>query len=303
MRPKSYGSSTIGVKKSTVWTIARSSVSRTTPASSAVLGADEHARVRRARQGRDDRAQVGGGQLAAAAGAVRQGGEGDGHRARMMAVSGRPPRLHRRRGREPPCRRSPTRRGSNRPSAIVDASAPTLQQHPQPGARRGELVRHRAPRSRCSRRRGRPTSTSAWTRCGACSRRRRGVGDAGRGGGGLRAGPRADRRQGGDLMAADVTVAGPLRLPPLRRRRGRARRPVPDRQPEGGRVRRRGARRRDPAHPRPRRPLRRHGGHRQAHGRDGARDRRAGGRDRRDAGVENVVDPNIGGTVSSTGAG
>src|SRR5665213_1181914 len=37
MRPKSYGSSTIGVKKSTVCTIASSSVSRYTPASSLVL--------------------------------------------------------------------------------------------------------------------------------------------------------------------------------------------------------------------------------------------------------------------------
>src|SRR3954467_10036258 len=36
IRPNAYGSSTIGVKKSTVWTIARSSVSCTTPASSAV---------------------------------------------------------------------------------------------------------------------------------------------------------------------------------------------------------------------------------------------------------------------------
>src|SRR5215207_443880 len=36
MRPNAYGSSTIGVKKSAVWTSARSSLSRTTPASSAV---------------------------------------------------------------------------------------------------------------------------------------------------------------------------------------------------------------------------------------------------------------------------
>src|SRR5829696_801227 len=36
MRPKAYGSSTIGVKKSTVCTIAMSSLSCTTPASSAV---------------------------------------------------------------------------------------------------------------------------------------------------------------------------------------------------------------------------------------------------------------------------
>ena len=36
MRPNAYGSSTIGVKKSAVWTSARSSVRRTTPASSAV---------------------------------------------------------------------------------------------------------------------------------------------------------------------------------------------------------------------------------------------------------------------------
>src|SRR4051795_7393426 len=39
IRPKAYGSSTIGVKKSTVWTIASSSLSRTTPASSAVSAA------------------------------------------------------------------------------------------------------------------------------------------------------------------------------------------------------------------------------------------------------------------------
>src|SRR3954454_2646970 len=36
MRPNQYGSSTIGVKKSAVWTMASSSVSCTTPASSAV---------------------------------------------------------------------------------------------------------------------------------------------------------------------------------------------------------------------------------------------------------------------------
>ena len=36
MRPNAYGSSTIGVKKSTVCTIARSSLRRTTPASSEV---------------------------------------------------------------------------------------------------------------------------------------------------------------------------------------------------------------------------------------------------------------------------
>ena len=57
-------------------------------------------------------------------------------------------------------------------------------------------------------------------------------------------------------------------------------RPVPDRQPEGGGDGRRGARGRDPAHPRARRPPRRHGRHRQAHGREGAGDRRARGRDR-----------------------
>ncbi len=36
MRPNAYGSSTIGVKKSALWTIAISSLRRTTPASSAV---------------------------------------------------------------------------------------------------------------------------------------------------------------------------------------------------------------------------------------------------------------------------
>ncbi len=36
MRPNAYGSSTIGVKKSAVWTSAMSSLSFTTPASSAV---------------------------------------------------------------------------------------------------------------------------------------------------------------------------------------------------------------------------------------------------------------------------
>ncbi len=39
MRPNAYGSSTIGVKKSTLWTIAISSESCTTPASSAVSAA------------------------------------------------------------------------------------------------------------------------------------------------------------------------------------------------------------------------------------------------------------------------
>src|SRR5215208_4488644 len=39
IRPNAYGSSTIGVKKSAVCTIARSSVSATTPASSAVSAA------------------------------------------------------------------------------------------------------------------------------------------------------------------------------------------------------------------------------------------------------------------------
>ena len=86
IRPNAYGSSTIGVKKSTVWTMASSSVSCTTPASSAVSAADEHARIGRARQPGDDRAQVGGRELAAAAGAVREGGEGHGHRVRMMAA-------------------------------------------------------------------------------------------------------------------------------------------------------------------------------------------------------------------------
>ena len=81
-------------------------------------------------------------------------------------------------------------------------------------------------------------------------------------------------------MAADVRWLGPLRLPPLGRRRGRARRPVPDRQPEGGGDRRRDPGRRHPAHPRARRPPRRHGRHRQAHRRDGRRDRRARDRDR-----------------------
>ena len=47
IRPNAYGSSTIGVKKSTVCTIASSSVSWTTPASSAVSVRDEHARVGR----------------------------------------------------------------------------------------------------------------------------------------------------------------------------------------------------------------------------------------------------------------
>ena len=76
IRPNAYGSSTIGVKKSAVWTIAISSLSCTTPASSAVSVGDEHARVGRARQARDDRPQVGGGQLAAAARAVGEGGQG-----------------------------------------------------------------------------------------------------------------------------------------------------------------------------------------------------------------------------------
>ena len=40
------------------------------------VGGDEHARVRRARQAREDRPQVGRGELAAAAGAVREGGQG-----------------------------------------------------------------------------------------------------------------------------------------------------------------------------------------------------------------------------------
>ena len=44
-------------------------------------------------------------------------------------------------------------------------------------------------------------------------------------------------------------MARPLRLPPLRRRGGRARRPVPDRQPEGGRDRRRAAGGRDRCSP------------------------------------------------------
>src|SRR3954464_667618 len=39
MRPNAYGSSTIGVKKSAVWTSARSALSWTTPASSAVSAA------------------------------------------------------------------------------------------------------------------------------------------------------------------------------------------------------------------------------------------------------------------------
>src|SRR4051794_24694943 len=39
MRPNAYGSSTIGVKKSAVWTIAMSSLRATTPASSAVPAA------------------------------------------------------------------------------------------------------------------------------------------------------------------------------------------------------------------------------------------------------------------------
>ena len=86
IRPNAYGSSTIGVKKSTVCTIASSSVSWTTPASSAVSAATStRGSVGRGQSG-DDRAQVGGRELAAAAGAVGEGGEGDGHRVRMMAA-------------------------------------------------------------------------------------------------------------------------------------------------------------------------------------------------------------------------
>ena len=50
-------------------------------------------------------------------------------------------------------------------------------------------------------------------------------------------------------------VPGPLGLRPDRGRHDRAGRPVPDGQPEGRRVGRRGRRERDPAHARPRRPL------------------------------------------------
>ena len=54
---------------------------------------------------------------------------------------------------------------------------------------------------------------------------------------------------------------------------------------------------RDPAHPRPRRPPRRHRRHRQAHRRDGAW-RSSSSRPRSQGdGVEDVVDPNFGGTV------
>ena len=65
------------------------------------------------------------------------------------------------------------------------------------------------------------------------------------------------------------------------------------------------ARRRRPdphlPHARPRRPQRRHRGHRQAHGRPGGGDRRAGRTSSGEQGVENVADPNIGGTVEFDG--
>ena len=80
MRPNAYGSSTIGVKKSAVCTIARSSVSLTTPASSAVSVATSTRGSVGAGQPGHDRAQVGGRELAAAAGAVGEGGQGGEHR-------------------------------------------------------------------------------------------------------------------------------------------------------------------------------------------------------------------------------
>ena len=96
MRPNAYGSSTIGVKKSTVCTSARSSLSRTTPASSAVSVATSTRGSVGSGSAGDDRPQVGGGQLAAAAGAVGEGGQGGRHLPPMMPGRAR---VHRRAGR------------------------------------------------------------------------------------------------------------------------------------------------------------------------------------------------------------
>ena len=70
IRPNAYGSSTIGVKKSAVCTIAMLVAELHDAGVVGGVGGDEHARVGGARQARDDRPQVGGGELAAAAGAV-----------------------------------------------------------------------------------------------------------------------------------------------------------------------------------------------------------------------------------------
>ena len=88
IRPKSYGSSTIGVKKSTVETIARSSA---TPVDGGVVGclrADQQSGVVGARQLGQQRVQDGRRDLAGAPGAVGQGGElGRGvHRPIIRAV-------------------------------------------------------------------------------------------------------------------------------------------------------------------------------------------------------------------------
>src|SRR3954463_15782176 len=139
IRPNAYGSSTIGVKKSAVWTSARSSLRRTTPASSAVSAATR-TRGAGGRGGAggagpgdpgNDRPQVGGRELAAAAGAVGERGQGGRHRPPIMPGRAR---VHRR-----PARRCGG--GAQRPGGAGGGRAAGGQQRaaaagdPQPGAR------------------------------------------------------------------------------------------------------------------------------------------------------------------------
>ena len=91
MRPNQYGSSTTGVKKSTVCTTARSGVERVHGSVVARLGADERARVRHVGKVAQDLRQVRRADLAGSTRAVRQRGEPDdllllGHRRGSIAA-------------------------------------------------------------------------------------------------------------------------------------------------------------------------------------------------------------------------
>ena len=112
MRPKSYGSSTIGVKKSTVCTSARSSRSRYTAASSPVAEPTSRRGSSLGRSAAHDRQQRRGRELASATGPVRESAQRDRrHSAHPSAGAARRPR----RGRRAARARARTRRSPSRP--------------------------------------------------------------------------------------------------------------------------------------------------------------------------------------------
>src|SRR3954466_437972 len=208
MRPNAYGSSTIGVKKSAVCTIASSSVSLTTPASSAVPAATStRGSVGAARPATIGRRSAAGSLQPQPAPWEREVRAGAVMGPPMIPPPARAPRVHRRgdrgghRGRQRP--RAP--RGRPAPRGRERAAAPA---HPQPGARVLGLVRLRAPGrgvasgGRRGARRARAGGPHAGCR-GDASEHARGRGRR------VRARPRADGiDQGGMNVSVDLRFLG-----------------------------------------------------------------------------------------------